>query len=384
MKKTFFLIMSGIMMLSCKDDMDGNSSLSGPAGNTSEFITLKSGIVVEKRGDDYIFGGDMILFPSQLKSLEENGNLTGGSNIPKDGADTSLHPAFNIPLSEMNMEGGKIGQKNVGINADPYRLWAMVRFTYGPSILNHPNKDFYQARIRQALQHIQATTNVRFYNATGQPTVDPTWGFAYPYIEINYIGSASASSSSHIGRNPAGGKQELKLADFAFPTWNPADVSTIVHELGHAIGMMHEQNRPDRDNYVNINNANLTNQGKSQFQKVTTNYSYFGSYDFSSIMGYDSFTSSTDHVYNISEPMYTRKDGTYITPSNTLTVLDRIWFNNYHLPYIARSDVYRELDDVVYKTDNTVMTASERLQLQAQLNNGNPNPPAGGRIPNNL
>jgi hypothetical protein len=30
------------------------------------------------------------------------------------------------------------------------------------------------------------------------------------------------------------------------------------------------------------------------------------------------------------------------------------------------------------------MTESERLSLQAQLNNGNPTPPAGGRIPNNF
>lgn len=39
--------------------------------------------------------------------------------------------------------------------------------------------------------------------------------------------------------------------------------------------------------------------------------------------------------------------------------------------------------DVVYKPDNTIMTPEERLELQAQLNNGNPTPPPGGRIPNN-
>ena len=55
---------------------------------------------------------------------------------------------------------------------------------------------------------------------------------------------------------------------------------------------------------------------------------------------------------------------------------------SYYLPYTARSDVYRELDDVVYDSNNNRLTEQERLQLQAQLNNGNPNPPAGGRIPN--
>ncbi len=370
-------------MFSCTNDMDLNSEKQQTTERSSEFVTLKSGIMVEKRGSDYIFGGDMILFPEQLKALEEKGNLIGENNNPKNAPDTSIHPVYNIPISAINPEGGT-ASKNLGMNADPYRLWAMVRFTYGPSILNHPNKNFYLTRIRQALVHIQNKTNVRFYNATGQPTVDPTWGFAYPYIEINYIGNATASSSSHIGRNPAGGRQELKLADFAFPTWDDTDVSTIVHELCHAIGMMHEQNRPDRDSFVNINTSNLKPAGQSQFQKVSTNYSYFGNYDFSSIMGYSSLTSSADHVYNTSVAMYTKKDGSYITPSGTLTDLDRIWLNNYHLPYIARSDVYRELADVVYKTDNTIATPAERLQLQAQLNNGNPNPPAGGRIPNDL
>lgn len=72
---------------------------------------------------------------------------------------------------------------------------------------------------------------------------------------------------------------------------------------------------------------------------------------------------------------YTRK---------TVSDQDRMWINYLYLPYVARSDTYRELDKVVYDGNNKRLTEQERLQLQAQLNNGNPNPPANGRIENNF
>ena len=68
----------------------------------------------------------------------------------------------------------------------------------------------------------------------------------------------------------------------------------------------------------------------------------------------------------------------------TVSDQDRMWINYLYLPYVARSDTYRELDKVVYDGNNKRLTEQERLQLQAQLNNGNPNPPANGRIENNF
>jgi hypothetical protein len=86
----------------------------------------------------------------------------------------------------------------------------------------------------------------------------------------------------------------------------------------------------------------------------------------------------------LSKPMYTKKDGSYISQGRDLSDKDRLWLNYYYLPFVARSDTYLELDSVVYDGNNTRLTEQQRLQIQAQLNNGNPTPPAGGRIINNF
>lgn len=359
MKRFFLTALSAIALLfaGCsKDYVDADKNNPEPQ---SEFITLKSGAIVEKRGGDYIWAGDIVLSQEQFNTLEETGDIIGEAPT-EPGPDLSVHPVTNIPKDA--------DTRALGVYPTPYNLWAMVRFTYGS------NLSLYQCEeIADALEEIEELTNIRFYNATGQPTRDPYYGFDYPYIEFVSIG-ATGYSSSYVGR--IGGRQPISLS-----IWTVK--SSIMHEICHAVGMLHEQQRPDRDSYVTINTSNLTAMGKSNFQKRTTDYYYVGAYDFNSLMGYDSFAGS-DFVYNTTIPMYTRKDGTYIYEGQTLSSNDRKWINSLYVPYIARSDVYSELPDRVYWSDNTIMTPAERFDYQAYLNNGNPYPPANGRIENNL
>ncbi|CAA2158491.1 Flavastacin [Methylobacterium brachiatum] len=66
----------------------------------------------------------------------------------------------------------------------------------------------------------------------------------------------------------------------------------IAHEIGHVIGLDHEQNRSDRDSYIRIDVGNIVAGYIDQFEKRPSLYKDIGSYDFDSIMHYqaDAFT----------------------------------------------------------------------------------------------
>lgn len=137
----------------------------------------------------------------------------------------------------------------------PYNLWAMVRYTLAPNLTFHTTQT-----ITEAINHWEATTNVRFYNATGQPTIDPTYGFAYPYVEFT---QSVNINNFRVGR--VGGKQILNLAP-------NQSTSIAIHEICHAIGLHHEMSRPDRDTYVSVNINNVPSANRHNFDKKTTNY----------------------------------------------------------------------------------------------------------------
>ncbi|KAL7645901.1 UNVERIFIED_CONTAM: hypothetical protein RMT77_002798 [Armadillidium vulgare] len=113
------------------------------------------------------------------------------------------------------------------------------------------------------------------------------------------ISSKHNQCTSYVGRN--GGPQLLKLG-----LW--CTIRGIIHELHHAIGFLHEQNRPDRDEYLEIKWKNMNKKSESYMRKAQYpyNYTYGVPYDYLSISHYTPFAYSRN-----GNPVIITKDPKY-------------------------------------------------------------------------
>jgi hypothetical protein len=68
-------------------------------------------------------------------------------------------------------------------------------------------------------------------------------------------------------------------------------IGTVVHEMLHAVGFDHEQNRPDRDNYLNIFRQNIEPGKEFNFDKTPGGQTY-NNFDFDSVMLYGEYAFS--------------------------------------------------------------------------------------------
>ena len=150
-------------------------------------------------------------------------------------------------------------------------------------------------KIEGAIEHYHSFTDLKLVPRTGQKD----------YVYFKYNGK-KGSCSSFVGRK--GGKQIINLPDWC-------DQGGVIHELGHAFGLLHEQQHPDRDKYLTIHHNNIKPLTLPNFWKVPLVGKSYSSFDFDSIMLYHSFAFTKNGEMTI-----TRKDGTkYKTSEDVLS-----------------------------------------------------------------
>ncbi|XGW32873.1 hypothetical protein V3C99_017409 [Haemonchus contortus] len=130
-------------------------------------------------------------------------------------------------------------------------------------------------KIREAMNLWQYHTCVRFDE--GGPSVD----------RLEFFDGGGCSS--FVGR--VGGTQGISIA-----TPGCDVVGIISHEIGHALGIFHEQARPDQDRHIAINYNNIPISRWNNFQSIGPNQAEtFGlPYDTGSVMHYGPYGFASD------------------------------------------------------------------------------------------
>lgn len=119
-------------------------------------------------------------------------------------------------------------------------------------------------RVKDAIAHWHAKTSIWFKPHAGEKD------------HILFV-PVPDMCASQVGKR--GGRQEVVLRD-------TCSRGSIIHELGHVVGLWHEQSREDRTQVLDVVRANVIPHAIHNFNQHISDGDDVGSYDLASIMHY--------------------------------------------------------------------------------------------------
>lgn len=198
--------------------------------------------------------------------------------------DIILGAAESIPSTARELQGKYPKGANFGIVTAP---GSEVRWLNGV-VPYTVHSSLNAALIESAIAHVESSTGVVDF---------VPWSGQADYVQ--FVPDPDPSSCyAYAGR--IGGAQPISLGQYC------NTMRIVAHEIGHTLGMFHEQSRCDRDNYVTIHFENIIPGKESQFAQMCSgsqgvrdvstynegSLMHYGPYDFSK-NGYATISSKT-------------------------------------------------------------------------------------------
>ncbi len=252
--------------------------------------------------------------PARVRFKVERGRAIFQEDIDLGPAD---HP--EEPVGRFRSVRGGIGTTSqaLSVRAGAQYLWpgGIVPFDLDSNLSKPDNAALLQS-VRDAIDFWNNNTNVKFIAKTNEPI----------FVHFKEDSGVTGAGESGIGR-PAIGGRNIKLK-------TTASRATVIHEIGHAVGLWHEQARRDRDANVEVLFANVLPGEEHNFDKHLEDGIDFGPYDPTSRMHYGptSFARRDPLTGRLLTTIRSRIPGVAVAPMDILSPLDIAGINRLYPP----------------------------------------------------